>query len=147
MHCSGTTYYFLSFSSQCDLLHKTRNLGKGVLTSLDWGRKVILDKSVLSAMEGFPHAKWEQALNCLLKCPENFRMKTACEEMRIYYGWHQLLICLNSVCFPGIITKVFHENEHLPSFSEAASSQEVIFGEIWRKALFPPHREQHAHKR
>lgn len=69
----------------------------------------------------------------LLKCSEILRIKTYSKELRIcHYGRKLLLICLKRVCFPAIITKVCHENEHLPVFSEAPSSQEVIlvtFGE------------------
>lgn len=94
---------------------------------------LALDKSVTSAIEGLPYVKWEQVFGCLLKCLESLRIKIDGEEMRIYhYGEKQLLICLNCVCFPAISTKVCHENEHLPVFSEAASSQEVYlmtFGE------------------
>lgn len=130
----------------------TRNVGKGVQIwvsiqttwrsahATGWGIKGLfsafpfaLDKSVVPATEVFPHAKWEQVFSSLFKYSEILRIKTHDEEMRIYhYRGNLLLICLNCVCFPAIITKVCHENEHLPVFSEAPSSQEIFlvtFGE------------------
>lgn len=88
---------------------------------------VTLDKPLVPATEIFPHAKWGQVLNSLFKHPEILRIKTRGEEMRLYhYRGNLLLICLNRVCFPAVATKVCHENEHLPAFSEALSNQEVF---------------------
>lgn len=74
-----------------------------------------------------PTCKMGQALNSLFKYPDILRIKTHREEMRLYpYRGNLLLIWLNHVCFPAVITKVCHENEHLPAFSEALSNQEVF---------------------
>lgn len=88
---------------------------------------LALDKPLVPATEVFPHAKWGQVFNSLFKYSEILRIKTHGEEMRLHhYRGNLLLICLNRVCFPAVITKVCHENEHLPAFSEAFSNQEVF---------------------
>lgn len=88
---------------------------------------LALDKPLVPVTEVFPHAKWGQVLNSLLKYPEILRIKSHGEEMKLYpYRGNLLLIWLNCLCFPAVITKVCHENEHLPAFSEALSNQEVF---------------------
>lgn len=86
-----------------------------------------LDKPLVPATEVVPHEKWGQVFNSLFKYPESLRIKTHGEEMRLYhYRGNLLLIWLSRVCFPAVTTKVCHENEHLPAFSEAVSNPEVF---------------------